>query len=53
MFKVPAELWRKFGGRLRSAGVAEGEWADYRKWLRFYLDFCHRKQWGRVLIRDS
>lgn len=46
MISVPAELWRKFGGCLRSAGVPDGEWGEYREWLRSYLDFCHKCGYG-------
>lgn len=42
MIKVPAGLWRKYGERLEATGVPADERGDYRKWLRYYLDFCHK-----------
>jgi hypothetical protein len=41
MMTVPDELWVKFERYLTAASVAAGEWNAYKKWLRFYLDFCH------------
>jgi len=38
----PEALWRKFDARLAARNVPEGERAGYRKWLRYYLDFCHK-----------
>lgn len=42
MIRIPGGLWQKFEGMLSSAGIRKGAWADYRKWLRYYLDFCHK-----------
>lgn len=42
MIRVPEELSRKFDIFLSSRHIPQGEWGAYRKWLRFYLDFCHK-----------
>ena len=42
MIGVPEGLWRKYDALLSSRHVPRGEWGGYRKWLRFYLDFCSK-----------
>jgi len=42
MQPIPGEVWASFERRLDEAGVAEPQRPDYRKWVRFYLDFCHK-----------
>jgi hypothetical protein len=42
MLKAPEALWRKFDKWLSTRGVPVKEQAAYRKWLRYYLDFCHK-----------
>ena len=41
MFQVPSEVAIEFEQRMEAARVGGQERTDYRKWLRFYLDFCH------------
>ena len=40
MLKAPPELQIRFERCLEVAGVASHERSEFRKWLRFYLDFC-------------
>ena len=40
MIKTPAGLKPKFEAWMDSHGVAASKRVDYRKWLRYYLDFC-------------
>ena len=42
MITGPEALWRKFEARLAARNVPEEERAEYRKWLRYYLDFRHK-----------
>ena len=42
MRAVPPEVWASFEGRLDEARVPAPERPDYRKWVCFYLDFCHK-----------
>jgi len=42
MIKVTSGVWRRYDEQLDGANVPSGEKADYRKWLRYYLDFCHK-----------
>jgi len=42
MQPVPPEVWASFEGRLNEVGVPAPRRPDYRKWVCFYLDFCHK-----------
>ena len=42
MQQVPAEIWAAFARRLDQAQVPADQRPDYHKWVRFYLDFCHK-----------
>ncbi len=46
MITIPDALWRKFDRSLDAAGVAGGEHRAFRKWLRYYLDFCSKYKHG-------
>jgi hypothetical protein len=42
MFPVPPDLSRRYDAMLERSGVALTHRPYYRKWLRYYLDFCHK-----------
>jgi hypothetical protein len=42
MLQVLREIVDYFNRRLEGAGISERERPDYRKWVRFYLDFCDK-----------
>lgn len=42
MLKAPDKLWQKFDALMDRNNVPEKEQWSYRKWLRYYLDFCHK-----------
>ena len=42
MEQVPTEIATEFERRMEAAPVGRQDRPDYRKWLRFYLDFCHK-----------
>ena len=42
MLGVPPELARLYDTRLERKGVAVEQRPHYKKWLRFYWDFCHK-----------
>src|SRR6266446_4676712 len=42
MEQVPREMCEGFERRLEGARVPELQRPGYRKWLRFYIDFCHK-----------
>jgi len=42
MTRGPDALWEKSGAWLDSRGILGQEQGACRKWLRFYLDFCHK-----------
>ena len=39
---VPSTLRTQFEAYVRTQGVPNTEQASYVKWLRYYLDFCHK-----------
>ena len=42
MLKLPDNLAQRFGNFLFSKTIPEKEQCYYKKWLRFYWDFCHK-----------
>jgi hypothetical protein len=40
MLQTPREIAARFDRALESARIAEYVRPHYRRWLRFYLDFC-------------
>lgn len=40
MIKGPDGLWKKFDAWLIKYKINKKDWSNYRKWLRYYLDFC-------------
>jgi hypothetical protein len=42
MQAVPSEVWADFERRLDEMRVPTPQRSDYRKWVRFYFDFCHK-----------
>src|SRR5438876_3274793 len=42
MEQVPIEMREEFERRLEGALIPELQRPGYRKWLRFYMDFCHK-----------
>ena len=39
---IPQELLKQFDERLNARRISKGLHGFYRKWLRFYLDFCEK-----------
>ncbi len=44
MTNVPPEILARFDARLAREPVPEQLYSFYRRWLRFYFDFCHKYQ---------
>lgn len=42
MLVLPFDLTRKFQTLLAQADVPISQRPNYQKWLRYYLDFCHK-----------
>ncbi len=42
MLALPPGLTQKFESLLEKRSVPNNRRADYHKWLRYYLDFCHK-----------
>ena len=42
MLAVPPELTRRYEARLAQQEIMAGQRPHYHKWLRYYLDFCHK-----------
>lgn len=44
MLPLSPELLQNYDAILVQRGGARQHWNDYKKWLRYYLDFCHKYQ---------
>src|SRR3989338_6035427 len=42
MLNIPAALFTKYNLLLNKKSVPVSVHNNYKKWLRFYLDFCHK-----------
>ena len=42
MIRVPAELLKQYTDLLGKGNTPKGRYFNYQKWLRYYLDFCHK-----------
>ncbi|MEE9322232.1 MAG: integron integrase [Granulosicoccus sp.] len=46
MLSVPFNIIKSYQSLLVKSSVSSSERANYHKWLRYYLDFCHKYQFG-------
>ena len=42
MIQIPPEIKTQFDALLIQKAIPKRFHSDYRKWLRYYLDFCHK-----------
>ena len=42
MLAVPSELTHRYEAQLAQQNLMAGQRPHYHKWLRYYLDFCHK-----------
>ncbi len=42
MIRIPTEIMKSFVALLGERGTDKGLYINYQKWLRYYLDFCHK-----------
>ena len=42
MLNIPAALFTKYSVLLNKKSVSVSVHNNYKKWLRYYLDFCHK-----------
>lgn len=42
MINIPNELWVKYGEILTNESIPVSFHNHYKKWLRYYLDYCHK-----------
>ena len=42
MLQIPPKIRAQFDTMLIEKNIPKSAHADYRKWLRYYLDFCHK-----------
>ncbi|MDS4019405.1 MAG: hypothetical protein RKR03_02665 [Candidatus Competibacter sp.] len=42
MLAIPPELTRRYEAWLAQQNLIPGRRPHYHKWLRYYLDFCHK-----------
>ncbi len=52
MIKLPKALVDKFNDWLEREAVDARRHGEYRKWLRYYLDFCHKYGHGYLQVGD-
>jgi hypothetical protein len=45
MSRIPDDIQGRFEKSLAHESVPEGIRPSYRKWLRYYFDFCHKYQY--------
>ena len=45
MLKLPVTLNQQFDNLLQNKSFSDKDRAFYKKWLRFYWDFCHKYQY--------
>ena len=42
MIQIPQDIIQQFDALLRKENIATQKYDYFRKWLRYYLDFCHK-----------
>lgn len=42
MITIPNAVFTKFIAHINKAGVSAAYYTEYKKWLRYYLDFCDK-----------
>jgi len=42
MITIPNDIFTKYIAHLNKTGVPAASHAEYKKWLRYYLDFCDK-----------
>jgi len=42
MLNIPPELLTRYVAFLEKRAVPSSQYNDYKKWLRYYLDYCHK-----------
>uniref|UniRef100_A0A831U0X3 Integron integrase n=1 Tax=Geobacter metallireducens TaxID=28232 RepID=A0A831U0X3_GEOME len=42
MILLPHHLFRQYRSFCNNCGITDGDFADYLKWLRYFLDFCEK-----------
>ena len=44
MILLPTHLFKQYRAYCANSNVNDGDFADYLKWLRYFLDFCEKYQ---------
>jgi len=52
MLKIQNNLISKYNTFIEQRGVATRQHRHYVKWLRYYLDFCHKYSFNQT-VRES
>ena len=47
MLQIPAQITDQFTTYIGQQGIPSGQHRYYLKWMRYYLDFCHKYQFDR------
>ena len=48
MLKIQHNLVNKYNAFIEQKGVETGHHRNYVKWLRYYLDFCHKYSFNQI-----
>ena len=48
MLKIQHNLVNKYNAFIEQRGVETGHHRHYVKWLRYYLDFCHKYSFNQI-----
>lgn len=46
MLRITNALFTEYAAHLNKRKVPQAYYAEYKKWLRYYLDFCHKLRGG-------
>ncbi|MBW2569346.1 MAG: hypothetical protein JRD93_06455 [Deltaproteobacteria bacterium] len=47
MIQIPADIHSAYASFIKQRGVETDQHRYYIKWLRYYLDFCHKYKFKR------
>jgi hypothetical protein len=59
MLAIPSQIRRQFQQRLKDSAISNQVSGSYLKWLRYYLDFCHKyhvpydTHWTRGILESG
>ena len=52
MIALPNSVVNQYDTVLKNLMIPISQYADYKKWLRYFLDFCEKYQVDRLKVAD-